>query len=559
MRNLQEEVQRHPSLVEIEGATGTEREISNVPTQPKFLLGTGAVQKRKEGESGGFVDFNVAKRRSQEVMTDEASAEVDQGVKDWIQRKSRFESSLPSTIPGSYEMTSKHRLHSTPWYETSASADTGSQYTNRREIDLSSGRQEFTSRRYDPLDAPSGNRPIEPTIGDLGQMLTQFMGLMKNMVQDKTHSGVASEAAEQSTRKKFTETFEESYGAMPSMSNPGRCDPRTSGLRPFKGLPGTWDEYQIHFEQICKWHNWSATKAAEALGMSLEEDAAVYIHSLPGFRGFTIDQLCDKLADRFGANRTVAEDRMLLKMRKKQPNETYEHLAQDIARLANRVYSQSTYYAEQEARDAFLRALPDEISLPIAASNPKTLSDCVAHVVNLKSVLGVEKIKGRKVLETEVATEDITAYKVSTRPAGSQEACYNCGELGHFIRDCPRPKSDPKNGGGYGSNKFNPNQGGGKPSGSYGGNRPGPNYGRPYYGNRNNNNRRPVICWNCEEEGHIMQNCIYMPRPVNPDTKKRMGPKILIPPVDGHYPSNAMMPGSTSVKSVATGTSENYQ
>ena len=120
-------------------------------------------------------------------------------------------------------------------------------------------------------------------------------------------------------------------------------------------------------------------------------------------------------------------------MRKKQPNETYEHLAQDITCLANLGFTVRAPIMLNKRREVHsLRALPDEISLPIAASNPKTLSDCIAHVVNLKSVLGVEKIKGRKVLETEVATEYITAYKVSARPAGSQEACYNCGELGHF-------------------------------------------------------------------------------------------------------------------------------
>ena len=93
--------------------------------------------------------------------------------------------------------------------------------------------------------------------------------------------------------------------------------------------------------------------------LSLAGDAALYVHSLPSFTSLSHEELLDKLAGRFGAAQTLSDNKRRLQSRKKLPEESYAHLAADIMRLAGRVYHGAPHLAEQEARDAFLKALPD--------------------------------------------------------------------------------------------------------------------------------------------------------------------------------------------------------
>ena len=62
------------------------------------------------------------------------------------------------------------------------------------------------------------------------------------------------------------------------------------------------------------------------------------VNSLRRFRNFTYEELCEALDYRFGAARTVVEDKRLLRTWKKGPTESYAHLAPDIRRLVRHVY-----------------------------------------------------------------------------------------------------------------------------------------------------------------------------------------------------------------------------
>ena len=121
--------------------------------------------------------------------------------------------------------------------------------------------------------------------------------------------------------------------------------------------------------------------------MSPDGDAAGYVQELRGFRHFsyveicTAVKICTAVNDRFGAARPVVADKLALRSRKKEPEESYAHLAQDIRRLARRVYLGAPRLAEEEARDAFLQALPDGMMrCMVTAANPRTLTECEENV-----------------------------------------------------------------------------------------------------------------------------------------------------------------------------------
>ena len=72
-------------------------------------------------------------------------------------------------------------------------------------------------------------------------------------------------------------------------------------------------------------------------------------------------------------------------------NETYAQQAQDIFHLSKRVYRRAPHLAEQEDKESFVRALPDELRLPVPAANPKMLSECVDNVTQRHAILGMDK------------------------------------------------------------------------------------------------------------------------------------------------------------------------
>ena len=61
--------------------------------------------------------------------------------------------------------------------------------------------------------------------------------------------------------------------------------------------------------ELVKWSGWTVNVTADALMLSLSRDVAVYIHSLYGFRHFSHLELLCRLADRFGAARTLTDDK----------------------------------------------------------------------------------------------------------------------------------------------------------------------------------------------------------------------------------------------------------
>ena len=166
-------------------------------------------------------------------------------------------------------------------------------------------------------------------------------------------------------------------------------------------------------------------------------------------------ELCDALAERFGSSRSLAEDKRVFRMRKKQPGETYAHMAQDLARLARRIYQRDPRMADQEARDLFVKGLPPRIQLAVAAANPRTLAECVDSVSQLQVVLGTEALE--EVAETPLKSQ---ATWSEGKPNGTKKGqsssekggrgkknrrkgedvevrCWDCGEIGHYRNKCP--------------------------------------------------------------------------------------------------------------------------
>ena len=79
--------------------------------------------------------------------------------------------------------------------------------------------------------------------------------------------------------------------------------------------------------------------------------------------------------------------RKKLRERRKEKDETYASMGQDILRLARKVYKEAPDLADREGKDYFLRALPSNLRVAVAAANPVTVNECIDHGNRLCVVL----------------------------------------------------------------------------------------------------------------------------------------------------------------------------
>jgi hypothetical protein len=150
--------------------------------------------------------------------------------------------------------------------------------------------------------------------------------------------------------------------------------------------------------------------------------------------------------------------------------------------MAKRVFRNVPPLVEEESRDAFIKALPENLRLPVAASNPKTLDECLDNVTHMCSIMDSTECNYATAMKKPNAPQSqVFNTWLDTNAPQSQVfntwlddiKCYRCGKKGHTAKFC----------------------------------------------------RNPFICYNCEEEGHIARMCPYNLRQKD-DKGKPVGPKV---------------------------------
>ena len=327
-----------------------------------------------------------------------------------------------------------------------------------------------------------------------------------------------------------------------------------------------WGDYLLYFNTIIEWNKWNDIQASQSLLLSLKDDAEQFVHSLPRFRSMSFIELCHNLENRFGIENTRLEDDLKLQNRRKMLNESYQHLAQDCARLANRVYRKSRYYADIAAKKAFIRALPKEYRLIVTGnSEHQSLQELVQTVLALENTNDSDARKVREVTlegNFKPKPDDVGAFQANV----SDSKSYNSSML---VQAPNPPTMSLTPAGQMPSSTQNPNRYAfpsttqmftGTPNnyvpqynnasnyyqnrGQNRNNVRGRGRNRGHYNNFNSSNRwnsnqnwnpyttppqwdlSRIQCFNCEEYGHMKMYCPYVARKIGPNGV-RVGPKIL--------------------------------
>ena len=118
-----------------------------------------------------------------------------------------------------------------------------------------------------------------------------------------------------------------------------------------------------------------------------------------------------------------------------------------ISRLTGRVYAGVPAVVNREAKDAFIWSLPDNLRMSIAATNPVTISDCVANVSQLCSIMNIdETLSGWK--KPVVSSINFSQDRIQKTPEEKKASfdkwvqtvqCWNCDKKGHSKAHCPEP------------------------------------------------------------------------------------------------------------------------
>ena len=146
------------------------------------------------------------------------------------------------------------------------------------------------------------------------------------------------------------------------------------------------ETFLAKFENCSEYLNWSVRDRLFHLKASLEGPAGQLLWNAP--KDITVNRLIELLRNRFGTDNQAERYRAELRARKRQPNESFQSLYHDIARLMSLTYpGQTGELSEVLARDAFLEAIDEpQLRIRILERDPKTLEDALHAACRLNAL-----------------------------------------------------------------------------------------------------------------------------------------------------------------------------
>lgn len=246
--------------------------------------------------------------------------------------------------------------------------------------------------------------------------------------------------------------------------------------------PRTYDgdssltEYLQHFDLCAVINGWTEAQAGAFLGVSLAGNARRLLEGLNTCTATGYAELRQRLRDRYEPENATGVHKAKLRSIEREETQTLGAFADEVLALVRKAYPTVPHETQEVlAKDRFIEALPDaELRLWIYAAQPSSLKSAVS--VGIEGEACLAKEKGRKARVRTVAGGDVALWEEKL------------DRLATRVEEMAQRAS-----GAEGRTK------------------------------QNNKRRGKIICWRCQEPGHMARDCTAPAparRPVEPETSE---------------------------------------